>query len=224
MSLKTVITNVTLKQMLVSVLIVGIGISGFGYGTYAYFEDTDPASGNTVQSGTIDIKVNGTDTQSAMFSLTNAQPTDTVSQNFSVTNAGTTAADHLQLGLTFAENDAGEPSDLGLANNLSASATAAQIEVVEFHYVRPDGTVNDIDANVTNGNSNGILDLADVQASSYLDNLQAPAENSGDTGYVTVTLKVANDDGSFTGSDEDIMGDGIDITVDFSLMQDSSQN
>ena len=224
MGFKTTLAGLTAKQMLASILVVGIGISGLGYGTYAYFEDTDSASGNTIQAGTIDIKINGSDTQSGMFSLTNAQPTDTVAQNFSVSNAGTTAADHLQLGLAFAENDAGEPADPDLANNLTASGTAAQIEVTEFHYIQPNGNTWDIDANVTDANGNGIVDLADVQNSAELDNLQPPAENSGNTGYATITLQVANDDGSFTGTDEDIMGDGIDITVDFSLMQDSSQN
>lgn len=225
------IGTLTAKQVLVSMLVIGVGVSGFGFGTYAYLEDTDTAADNPVQVGTLDVAINGSNAQTAMFSMTDVQPTDTVTQNFSITNQGNTAADHLQVNMSFADNDTvAEPDDPDLNEELDAIQTASNITVTKLEYVEPDGTTVDVLSSVTDANGNGLKDLADVQNSSALDDLTPPAENSGDTAYLEITLEVPSDDATtgdaadWTGSDESLMADGIDIDVLFSLMQDASQD
>lgn len=223
--------DVTSRRVLVSILIIGIGLSGFGFATYAYFEDTDTASSNSVQAGTLDVAINGSNSQTGMFSLTNAQPTDTVSQNFSVTNQGTTAADHLQVNMSYSENDpSAEPTDADLNTELSATQTASNITVTKLTYIDPSGTSTNLLGNVTDANGNGLTDLQDVQNDTALDDLTPPSANSTDTAYLVITLEVPSDDATsgdaqdWSHNDEPLMADGVDISVQFSLMQDASQD
>ena len=213
-----------------SVLLVAgiLLVAGSSAVTFAFLTDTDQATQNTVQSGTLDLFLDGqSNGVSNSFLLFGGQPTDTTTHNYSLVNDGTTAADHVQIAFSSVENDTGltEPTDADLAAELDGPATATHIEVTTLVYTAPDGTTTDLiaDGTVTDANGNGIVDLADVQAAGPFDNLAPPAPNQNDTAYFETTLKIANDDGTFTGTDEDMMGDGIDITVDFTLNQDSSQ-
>lgn len=44
-----------------SVLAIGVAATMLGAGTMAYFSDTETSEGNTLQAGTLDLKVNGGD-------------------------------------------------------------------------------------------------------------------------------------------------------------------
>ena len=202
------------------VVLVVVGALLLSMGTYSFWSDDETVSGNTVQAGTLDLTVN--QGASDTISLTNAQPGDADSQTFALRNVGSTEADHVAMDISFAEqaNEPAEPTDTDLNVEQSAAQTAAMVEVTEFTY---DGT--NLLGSVTDANSNGIIDLADVQSQSgNLDDLAAPAAGGTDTADFTLGVQVANDDdGSFTGTDEDVMADGVDITLEFTLNQDASQ-
>jgi hypothetical protein len=77
---------------------------------------------------------------------------------------------------------------------------------------------------VSDTNGNGIKDLDDViSQKATVDDLDAPQANGGNTTKLAITVEIADDSGSFTGTDEDVMGDGVDIKIDVTLNQDSSQ-
>ncbi|WP_342764452.1 TasA family protein [Haladaptatus sp. R4] len=208
-----------------------------GVGTWAFWSDTDSSTGNTVEAGTMDLAINGSANGTTEdFNLINAQPGDQVNHTYALTNEGSTEADHLEIGFNYTENDLrAEPNDSELANELNASETASLIRVQTMQYESPQGTVlDDITSNVTDTNGNGYVDLQEVNAqTNVLDDLQAPAPNSSSTTYFTLDLEVANDNaaywtgadttGNLTGADEDVMADGVDIAVNFTLNQDSSQ-
>lgn len=225
------LNRLTKRQLLVLLMVVGLGIGGLGFTTYAFFEDTDNADSNAVSAGTLDVAINGSNSQTNMFSLVDAQPTDTVSQNFSITNQGTTAANHLQVNMSFTENDpSAEPADPDLNHELTGGETASNITVTALTYRDPSGTTTNLLSSITDANGNGLKDLADVQNSSVLDDLTPPAKSSGNTAYLEITLKIPSDDATtgdaadWTESDEPLMADGIDINVHFKLMQDASQD
>lgn len=215
MGVKELISQDGRKKFVVLVL---IGAVLLGMGTWAFWSDTEIANNNTVAAGTLDLTVN--DGATAGISLTNAQPGDTASETFTLKNVGSTAADHVEITLGFAENDTrNEPADSGLDTELNATDTAAMIKVTTLTY-----NGNNLLGSVTDANGNGIIDLADVQSQSgTLDNLAAPAANGNQAIDFTLGVEVANANGAFTGTDEKIMADGIDIELTFTLNQDKSQ-
>ncbi|KZN23119.1 hypothetical protein A4G99_16610 [Haladaptatus sp. R4] len=217
MGLRETLFNDNRKTTFVALVLIGAVLLGFG--TWALWSDTATVDQNTVSGGTFDLNVDGADSASGVIGLTEAAPGDTASHTFNLTNVGSKEADHVAMDLSFTENDSGEPDDSSLAKDLNGPDTAAMIEVTELSY---DGTdhLKDID----DQNNNGIQDLADVQSQvDTLDDLAAPAAGGNDAKEMTLGLKVADDNGAFNGTDEDLMGDGVDITIDFTLNQKESQ-
>lgn len=225
------------KKVGVMILVVLIGALAVGVGSWALWSDTDASTSNTVDDGTMDVTIDGVDDGVAgSFSLTNAQPGDATSYVFDLRNDGSTEADHVELALSSSENDTRvEPSDTELDAELNAEETASLIRVTKYEYQNDAGvTQRDLLSSVKNNNGNGIKDLQEVQnQASSADDLNAPQANGGNTTQLALTLEVADDDGgnfikdgnttgSLTGVDEDIMADGVDITVDFTLQQESS--
>ena len=216
------------KKVGAMILVVLVGALAVGVGSFALWSDTDASTSNTVNDGTIDLSVNASNNDvSGSFSLTDAQPGDSTSQTFVLRNDGTTEADHVQIALSSAENDASEtePADTELSNELTAGQTASLIRVTEYEYRNDAGAPQkNLLAGVSDNNGNGIKDLQDVQnQAGTADDLNAPQANGANTTRLVLTLEIADDSGDFTGVDEDIMADGVDITVDFTLQQESSQ-
>jgi predicted ribosomally synthesized peptide with SipW-like signal peptide len=222
------------------ILVVLIGALAVGVGSWALWSDTDASTSNTVNDGTMDLAINGSNNDvSGSFSLTDSQPGDNTSQTFVLENDGTTEADHVEIALSSSENDSeSEPADTELNAELDAGETASLIRVTQYEYRNNAGVTQEdllTGVNDSNGNGNGIIDLQDVQnQAGSADDLNAPQANPGNTTQLALTLEVADDDdgnfikggnttGSLTGVDEDIMGDGVDITVEFTLNQEASQ-
>ena len=211
-----------------AVVLLMLGAALVGMGTYAYFTDTESSSENPAQAGTLDLTLDGNNGDvTTSFSLTGAAPGDSTAHTYDLKNTGSTDADHVQVAISASENDTGvsEPSDSDLATDLTSADTQKHIEVVTYEYQDDGGTTKqDIVANVSDANSNGIKDLADViSQKGTVDDLAAPQANGGNTTKLVLEVKIANDDGSYSGTDEDIMGDGVDIKIDVTLNQDSSQ-
>ena len=211
-----------------AVILLVFGGAALGMGTYAFFADTDSSSQNPAQAGTLDLSLNGNDGDvTASFELTGAAPGESTSHTYDLKNTGSVSADHVKVSISATENDGGlsEPSDSDLANELGNTETQKHIEVTTYEYQDDGGTTKqDILASVSNDNGNGIKDLEDVISNKgTVDDLDAPQANGGNTTKLVIEVKIADDDGSYTGTDEDIMGDGVDIKLDVTLNQDSSQ-
>lgn len=216
----------TVKVLALILLIVGGAVLGMG--TYAYFSDTETSSSNPVQSSSLDLTLDGNNGDvTTSFSLTGAGPTDSVTHTYDLRNIGSLSANHVEITISATENDTGltEPSDSDLNTELANVSTQKHINVTTYEYRNDTGGVNtDMLSGVTDDNNNGITDLAEViNQTGTTDNLVPPQANSGNTTKLVLTVKIANDDGSFTGTDEDIMADGVDIKIDVTLNQDSSQ-
>lgn len=209
----------------VAVIIIGGAIAGIGTG--AFFTDRDRSTSNTVEAGTLDITLDGTNNDlTSSFSITNGKPGDSASHNYTLRNVGSIEADHVEITIGFGENDTRtEPSDTELDTELNGSETAQQIEVTTFEYQNESGaTITDILAGVTDSNNNGIKDLDEVvNQATITDDLAPPRANSANTTHLVIAVRIANDDGAFTGNDEDIMADGVDVRIHFTLNQDASQ-
>lgn len=225
------------REILISILIIGFASTSLGMVTWSYFADSDGSQQNTIQGGTLDLTLDGADSLSATFSITDGRPGSAVSHNYTIQNTGSLAADHLEITLSFGENDSRtEPSDADLDTELNATETASLIEVTQFEYQNgTGGTIYDALATANDQNGNGIVDLEDVQNQhGQLDDLAAPQKNNGNSTFLVIAVAIANDDstafvkagntdGNLTGYDEDIMADGIDVRITVTLNQDASQ-
>lgn len=230
-------TGLIRREILVSILIIGFASMSLGVVTWAYFSDSDASQQNQIQAGTLDLSLDGADSLTAAFSISNGQPSSATSHNFTLQNDGSLGADHVKVTLSFSENDSrSEPSDVDLNVELNATETASLINVTQFEYQNNAGeTMFDALANVNDQNGNGIVDLEDVQAQEgQLDDLAPPQKNNGNSTFLVIALEIANDDsaaftkggntnGSLTGYDEDIMADGVDVKLTVTLNQDASQ-
>lgn len=225
------------REVLVSLLLIGVASVGFGTMTWSYFADSDASQDNAIQAGTLDVRLDGADSLSATFSIANGSPTDAASHNYTITNEGTIDADHLEISIAFAENDSlSEPSDADLNVELNDSETASLINVTRLEYQNHGGgVIEDVLASVSDGNGNGVVDLEDVQSQqSTLDGLAPPKPEAGNNTYLVIAVEIASDDdaafttggntaGALTGEDEDVMADGVDVTLTFTLNQAASQ-
>lgn len=219
-------TKNIVKVLAVALLMVGGALVGMG--TYAHFSDTDASSANTATSDSLDLTIDGANNGvTSSFSLTNAGPGDTVSHTYDLRNVEALSADHVEVTISATENDGGltEPADTELDTELGNVQTQQQIRVLTYEYQNDTGsTLTDMLSGVTDKNNNGIKDVAEViNQTGTTDNLAAPLANSGNTTKLVIKLQFANDDGSYTGTDEDIMADGIDVKLDVTLNQDSTQ-
>ena len=111
------------KKILASLIIIGVLGLAIGWGTYAYFSDTETSEGNTFTAGTLDLKVDGADNPLPVyFSESNVKPGDSGSKTITLKNDGTiggTAKIHIKNVDNSegtnpeSETDKDEPGDLG---------------------------------------------------------------------------------------------------------------
>lgn len=223
------------RAVLLSLLVVGFAGSALGAMTWSYYADSDSSAANQVQGETMNLHLGGADSRSGDFTVTGA-PTSAASYTYTLTNDGAAPADHVEVAVSFTENDpGGEPTDPDLENEINAGETASLVKVTTLEYRNDTGAVlYDATANMKDTNGNKVLDLQDVQSQQgSLDDLAPPQAGGGNTTKLAIEVQLVNDDGAFatggntagnlTGSDEDLMADGIDVTVHVTLNQDASQ-
>lgn len=225
------------RAVLVALLVIGVTGITLGATTVAFYQDSDASTGNTIQGGTLDLSLDGKDSLSSSITITDGGPDDSATHTFAVANEGPLSADHVEVSMSLAENDPGsEPTDGDLTAALNASEAATLVEVTTYEYRNDAGsTIEDFTSSVTDTNGNGVVDLAEVvDQNSASDDLAPPQANHGNETKLVLELQVVNDDsgsfvsgantdGSLTGTDEDFMADGVDVTITVTLNQDASQ-
>lgn len=118
-------------KILASLMTIGIASAGLGYGTYAYFSDTETSTGNIFTAGSIDLLLNGADSVTATIGHANFAPGDSTSGSILLKNMGSIytgdASGHtvdLDLKVTTAVTD-----DLGTADpDNGGASTGAMLD------------------------------------------------------------------------------------------------
>ena len=109
-----------MKKVLIALMAVLITVALAGIGTYAYFSDTETSNGNTFAAGTLDLNVDGGNTNVVKFTVTNMKPGNQPKKSFTLANVGTINGylDLENIVVTDAENgrldpeiDAGDTTD-----------------------------------------------------------------------------------------------------------------
>jgi len=76
------------KQLLVSLLIVGVVASFMGAGTFAYFSDVETSNGNTFTATSLDLKIDDGDVNVVKFTVDNFRPGNQPKRTYKLTNVG----------------------------------------------------------------------------------------------------------------------------------------
>lgn len=76
-------------KIFASVLVICIALGVILGATSAYFSDTETSTGNTFTAGTLDLKIDGLDTNVVKFTQTNMYPDNQPTGSYLLKNAGT---------------------------------------------------------------------------------------------------------------------------------------
>ncbi|OLZ41838.1 hypothetical protein A6E15_12970 [Natrinema saccharevitans] len=202
-----------------------------GAGTWAYFSDTEESTGNTIEAGTLDLKVSDDgdgfgDGVSGSWTISNAKPGDSVMTNVSLQNAGSLEADHVEIGFSVDETESDGSTGTNAADTMPSSADGMteQFKVTVFTY---NGT--NVLEDLLDANGNGLVDVDDLVTGNDapLDDLNPPPSANGGTETMTMQFRWAHDDefdNSVSGTNNDYQGDEFDLTVTYALHQDTSQD
>ena len=99
------------KKILASIVVIALMASALGIGTYAVLSDNETSVGNSFTAGTLDLKINGADTNVVAFTVTNMRPGNQPKNTFVLSNAGSLngVLDISNVVLSDAENGRIEP-------------------------------------------------------------------------------------------------------------------
>ena len=134
--------------------------SAAAMGTRAYFSEKGEVKGNVFETGTLALKLDGSESATAVWKIETGKPGDEVSGTVNVKNAGTVEADHIEITTLNAVTEA-----------TSGSGTEAKIPldtVLEITTLTYDGA--SVLGQVEDKNGNNIKDLDDLEKVE-LDNL-----------------------------------------------------
>ena len=178
--------------------ILFIGMTGIG--TWAYFQDTETSTGNVFAAGTLDLKTDDVDGVTQTLYASNLKPGNNVSGSITLKNTGSVAGSTLDLAFSYVESD-----NIFNTVNISANATAAQVELTALSYGGSSllGSVND-------DNINTYLDIEDLKNADLTGQIGI---NPSLTEDFSITVQLRGDTAG------DFQSDGINITITFILNQ-----
>ncbi len=78
-----------MRNILMSVLIIGIVLAMMGAGTFSYFSDVETSKGNTFSAGVLDLNVDGKNENVVRFTVSNMRPGNQPRGHWNLSNVGT---------------------------------------------------------------------------------------------------------------------------------------
>lgn len=227
------------KKILASIVVIAVASMLLGAGTYSYFSDTETSSGNVFQAGTgPDLKIKDgnedwSDGIGAEWTLSDMKPGDSEYGSVDLKNFGT-HADHLEITCDYIviEESPQTEADTDPYTDEHPDKMAKQMIITKCEYYSDGWTIDLLsgtstgletppepsgytagDWNITDVDKDGKITLYDLK-NAPVDNLPLP---DGWTTTFDMTLKFSED------ANSDFQGDTFDLTMIFTLNQDSSQ-
>lgn len=199
-------------KILISLLTIGVASAGLGYGTFAFFSDTETATGNLFTAGDLDLTLNGLNGITGTINGANFAPGDSTSGSIILRNEGSIFTGDAQGHIVNLDFDVAVTitDDLGSADpedgGVSGELYAKYLNVTSFSYGSTNllGAIGDRDSD---GRANTVADLALTPA--YL-NLADPGA-AGQT--LSIGVHFAEDGGN------ELKRDVADLSFTFFLAQ-----
>ncbi|MCD6240802.1 hypothetical protein J7K27_04680 [Candidatus Bathyarchaeota archaeon] len=233
-----------MKRTLTAVMLIGIVAFLAGAGLYAYFSNTAESTDNMFTAGMLDLKISdggqswADGITTAEWTMTNMVPGSSTTEwgKVSLKNVGSIAAHHVEISCYYTVTE-GEP--IGDPDNVDTSTDpdsfAKYIEIIEIKYYNDEWiiTINkdgySVEGSLPSGypiseddwkisDTDGVdgISLCDLKYDP-LDNLPPPGTNGFGITHFEMTVKFRSDAGN------DLQGDTLNLTMIFTLNQDSSQ-
>ena len=201
-----------MKKILVSFMTIALVSALIGGGIYAYFSDVETSTGNTFTAGTLDLNLDGGNTNVVKFTVDDVKPGDSSGGTWTVANVGNMDG-YLDLESISVSEDIGTTTDPELADEVPPGTDTAQLgNYLMVHMF--------IDANNNGSWDSGETDIFGTNvspaaintiASSYGLDLSLLA--NGGTNYITLLWSVG------TTVDNRIQGDSVTLDITFELQQ-----
>ncbi len=218
-----------MKKILISISVIGVVAAVAIGGTIAYFSDTETSTGNTITAGTLELEIRDQDEGfgngvTATWTASDVKPGN--QYDFTVPfvglrKLGTVNADHLEITDDYRviEEIPCIESDTDCQTNLNPDKMAKEMIITRCEYYDAT-TINCLtdtnpDRRIDDQDGDGKITFYDLK-NDKLDNLPAPG-NGFALGYFEMGVKFAEAAGN------DFQGDTFDLTMIFTLNQDSSQ-
>lgn len=199
-----------MSKILVSLMTVAVVGALIGGGIYAYFSDAETSTGNTFTAGTLDLNLDGGNTNVVKFNVSDVSPGSNGGGTWTVTNVGTING-YLDLETVGITESAGTTTDPELANEPTGLDTPQLGTYLMAHMF--------IDAN-NNGNWDaGETDILGTNAAPVAINTIAGSYGldlsliASGTNYVTLRWSVP------VTADNRIQGDSVILGMTFELQQ-----
>lgn len=198
-------------KILLSLVMVGV-VSALAVGTTsAYFSDTETSTGNTFAAGTLDLNLDGANTNVIKFTLANLVPGDTGTGYWTIKNVGTING-YLDLESKSIVNDdnlCNEPETASPDTTCGAGEgeLGANLNVALFVDVDKDGVLDGEDTSLYTGTLNGLVaaTVADISL------------NAGTEKYISMNWGIDSTVGNV------IQSDSANVGMTFELGQTTGQ-
>ncbi|MDP3941882.1 MAG: TasA family protein [bacterium] len=211
------------KKILISAMSIVTSLAMVGGATFAFFSDQGTSSDNIFSSGNMDMLLSDTDQTdlddvSGTWGLASA-PGDPFTGDLKIKNSGTVDADHIELQFSNAVTEA-----VSGPGTVSAVPMDRVLEITSLLWDHDgDGTPTvDLLASVIDLNSNGIIDLDDLENQNVDGAVDADNVAFGGTQANDHTLRIA---GEFSGTlaENQHQGDSVNMTLGVTMNQNVAQ-
>src|SRR3989344_5985995 len=161
------------KKILISAMSIVTSLAVVGGATFAFFSDAGSSTDNIFSTGNLDMQLSNdnstfTNDVAATFGLAGAAPGDTFDDTLFVRNTGTVPANHIEVTAANTVTEAG--SGPGTVSTIPFDR-AIEITALDWDSDGNGSTETSVLSQVTDLNSNTIIDLDDLENSTGLDNL-----------------------------------------------------
>jgi predicted ribosomally synthesized peptide with SipW-like signal peptide len=202
-----------MSKILLSLMMIVLVCALIGGGIYAYFSDTETSTGNTFTAGTLDLNLDGGNTNVVKFAVGDIAPGSSGNGTWTVTNVGSIDG-YLDLESVGITEGVGTSTDPELADEPTHADTTQLGNYLMTHLfvdTNNNGTWDSEETDIfgTNASPAAITNIA----SSYDLNLSL---THGSTNYITLAWSVPG------ATDNRIQGDNVTLSMTFELQQRSA--
>jgi len=202
------------KKILISLMTIALVSALIGGGVFAYFSDVETSTGNVFTAGTLDLNLDGGNTNVVKFTVSNVKPGDSGGGTWTVTNVGSIVGylDLESIGVTEAIGTTTDPELADEPTGLDTTQLGNYLLVHMFIDANNNGSWDAGETDIFG--TNAVPAAINTIAGSYALDLSLAA--SGGTNYITLLWSVA------TSTDNRIQGDSVTLDMTFELQQQAA--
>ena len=200
-----------MKRILMSLMTVALVSALIGGGVFAYFSDVETSTGNTFTAGTLDLNLDGGNTNVVKFTVSDVKPGDSGGGSWTVANVGSIAGylDLESISVSEAIGTTTDPEEADEPTGVDTIQLGTYLMVHLFVDTNNNGSWDAGEADIFG--TDAAPAAINTIAASYALDLSLAA--SGGTNYITLVWSVG------TGTDNRIQGDSVTLDITFELQQ-----